>query len=94
MFKLPSPSYPSPGVRTSEGIPSVVLVVQSNVVDPTEATARVRDFVDAFGEALDQLTKEQFRAFTTALVSMSWGTVGGYQAVRTVFKSLVLSSSD
>lgn len=57
------------GVRVVESIPSLVLIVQSNVADPVTVTNRILEFVDAIGpELLEPLPQKELDEFVTGLV--------------------------
>lgn len=54
----------------TEGIPYLVLIVQSNVADAVTVTDRITAFVDKIvDDVLTPLTEEQFDSFVVGLVS-------------------------
>jgi hypothetical protein len=53
----------------TEGIPYLVLIVQSNVADAVTVTDRITAFVDKIvDDVLTPLTEEQFDSFVVGLV--------------------------
>jgi secreted Zn-dependent insulinase-like peptidase len=57
------------GVRVTEGIPYLVLIVQSNVADAVTVTERIMAFVDKMaGDIINPMSDEEFDSFVVGLV--------------------------